>query len=93
MSPQTISLSEAKVHLSDWVSRAERGEEVVITRRGKAVAKLVPMTPVMPLRQRGDGVATSERATAIAALLAFKPISAPQVPLKCLIETGRRYHL
>ena len=37
-----IGLFEAKNKLSELVDRAERGEEVVITRRGKAVAKLVP---------------------------------------------------
>jgi prevent-host-death family protein len=39
-----VGLFEAKNKLSELVDRAERGEEVVITRRGKAVAKLVPMT-------------------------------------------------
>ena len=82
MSSQTIGLFEAKTHLSEWVSRAERGEEVVITRHSKAVAKLVPMTPV---RQRGG----NERQAAIAALLTIKPISVPDVSLKALIEAGR----
>lgn len=34
---------EAKNKLSELLDRAERGEEVVITRRGKPVAKLVRM--------------------------------------------------
>ena len=38
-----IGLFEAKNKLSELVDRAERGEEVVITRRGKPVARLVPM--------------------------------------------------
>lgn len=33
---------EAKTKLSALLDRVERGEEVVITRRGKAVARLVP---------------------------------------------------
>ena len=37
-----IGLFEAKNKLSELVDRAERGEEVTITRRGKPVAKLVP---------------------------------------------------
>ena len=37
-----IGLFEAKNKLSELVDRAERGEEIVITRRGKAVAKLAP---------------------------------------------------
>lgn len=38
-----INLGEAKAHLSELVSKAERGEETIIMRRGEAVAKLVPM--------------------------------------------------
>jgi prevent-host-death family protein len=38
-----VGLFEAKNKLSELVQRAEHGEEVVITRRGKAVAKLVPV--------------------------------------------------
>lgn len=33
---------EAKNKLSELLDRAERGEEVVISKRGKAVAQLVP---------------------------------------------------
>lgn len=39
----TIGLFEAKTHLSELVARAERGEEVVITRHNRPVARLVPM--------------------------------------------------
>ena len=41
-----IGLFDAKNKLSELVDRAERGEETIITRRGKPVAKLVPMQPV-----------------------------------------------
>jgi prevent-host-death family protein len=41
---ETIGLFEAKTHLSELVARAERGEEVVITRHNKPVAKLVPIS-------------------------------------------------
>ena len=40
---ESIGLFEAKTHLSELVARAERGEEVVITRHNKPVAKLVPV--------------------------------------------------
>jgi prevent-host-death family protein len=38
-----IGAFEAKNKLSELLDRAENGEEVVITRRGKPVAKLVPI--------------------------------------------------
>lgn len=43
---ETIGLFEAKTHLSELVARAEQGEEVIITRHNKPVAKLVGLTPV-----------------------------------------------
>jgi len=37
-----ISVSDAKGQLTELVRKAEAGEEVVLTRHGKAVARLVP---------------------------------------------------
>jgi len=36
-----VSIKEAKSHLSRLIAAVEKGEEVVITRRGKPVARLV----------------------------------------------------
>jgi prevent-host-death family protein len=41
----TISVAEAKAHLSELLDRVEAGEEVVITRRGKAIARLSSVEP------------------------------------------------
>ena len=38
-------MHEAKTKLSQLVERAAAGEDVVITRRGKPVARLVPVEP------------------------------------------------
>ena len=37
-----VGALEAKTHLSSLLDKVRLGEEVVITRRGKAVARLVP---------------------------------------------------
>jgi prevent-host-death family protein len=42
---QTIPLAKAKAELSHLIDLACRGEEVVITRRGQAVARLVGERP------------------------------------------------
>lgn len=39
----TINLADAKAHLSELVDRVEAGEWIVITRRGKPVARLAPV--------------------------------------------------
>jgi prevent-host-death family protein len=45
---ESVGLFEAKTHLSELIARAERGEEVIITRHNKPVAKLVPMPVNLP---------------------------------------------
>jgi prevent-host-death family protein len=37
-----IQASEAKTHLSQLLDAVERGETIVITRQGRAIARLVP---------------------------------------------------
>lgn len=39
----TVTAREANQHFSKFLDAAARGEEVTITRRGKPVAKLVPV--------------------------------------------------
>ena len=43
------TLAEAKAHLSRLLDRVEAGEEITITRRGQAVARLVPERAVVQL--------------------------------------------
>ena len=40
-----VSIYDAKTHFSRLVERVEAGEEVVITRSGRPVARLVPLRP------------------------------------------------
>jgi prevent-host-death family protein len=39
---KSVGVHEAKTHLSRLLERVEGGEEIVITRRGEEVARLVP---------------------------------------------------
>jgi prevent-host-death family protein len=52
---ETVSLYEAKTHLSRLVDRAAAGEEIVIAKSGRARARLVPMEDTRPLRVPGKG--------------------------------------
>jgi prevent-host-death family protein len=42
MAESIVNIHEAKTHLSRLVERVEAGEEVVIARAGRPVARLVP---------------------------------------------------
>ncbi len=48
---QEVTVAEAKKQLSGWVRRAEHGETVVITRRGKPVAALVSSEDLEQLKR------------------------------------------
>lgn len=52
---ETVSLYEAKTHLSSLVDRAADGEEIVIAKSGKPKARLVPLDDTRPLRRPGRG--------------------------------------
>ena len=55
----TVNVHEAKTHLSRLLEAVEAGEDVVIARAGKPIARLVPVTvrtkPRTPGAWRGQG--------------------------------------
>jgi len=78
----TVGVFEAKQKLSELVERAADGEEIVITRRGRAQARLVPMPEERgrTLKEIFDSITQRPR------------IKLPKgVTIKKLIEEGRRF--
>jgi prevent-host-death family protein len=49
----TVNIHEAKTQLSRLIESVEAGEEVVIARAGKPVARLVPLAAERPRRRLG----------------------------------------
>jgi prevent-host-death family protein len=41
---KTVNIHEAKTHLSRLLSRVEQGEEIVIARSGRPIARLLPFS-------------------------------------------------
>lgn len=85
----TIGLFEAKTHLSELVARAERGEEVIITRHNKPVAKIVPIgeVPAELVERRRRAVAAMQ---AIGAEVAAGSGPITQDEILDWIREGRR---
>ncbi len=52
-----VNVHEAKAHLSEYLAAVERGEEIIIARRNKPVAKLVRVEPEKPKKRRPLGLA------------------------------------
>ncbi|MFA7240011.1 MAG: type II toxin-antitoxin system prevent-host-death family antitoxin [Sulfuricellaceae bacterium] len=42
---ERVQIGQAKAHLSGLLARVEAGEEILIARRGKTVARLIPASP------------------------------------------------
>ena len=51
---EAMSLYDAKTHLSELVELASSGEEIVIMKSGKPMARLVAL-PARPARKSGQG--------------------------------------
>jgi prevent-host-death family protein len=76
-----IGAFEAKNRLGSLLDRVEHGEEIVITRRGKAVAKLVPV-------DEGFDRAKARRAAA-GLIAASRGVILGGLKIKDLIDDGR----
>lgn len=49
----TVNVHEAKTQLSKLIEAVEAGEEIIIARAGKPVARLMPLEASKPRRQLG----------------------------------------
>ncbi len=50
---EQVNIHNAKTHLSRLLERAGAGEEIVIAKSGKPIAKLVPLQPSRQERRKG----------------------------------------
>lgn len=81
---KSVGAFEAKTHLSALLQRVERGEEIMITRHGKAVARLVPASDLeADVRARREWVVEQSRAMR-------KKYSLGGLKARDLINEGRR---
>ncbi len=81
----SVGAYEAKTHLPRLLDRVERGETIIITRHGKAVAKLVPASAAK---------SRSDVRQAVNEMLEFRDKHGPRlggISIRELIEEGRRF--
>jgi prevent-host-death family protein len=78
---ETIGAFDAKTHLSSLLERVEKGEAFTITRRGTAIAQLVPI----------KGQDQARRLEAIEKLKSFGKGRKLGMDWRLLRDAGRRY--
>lgn len=81
----TVNLFDAKNRLSALVDQVEEGQEVTITRRGKPVARLVPVAP-----QSEQGRNAVEKLRALRDSIARRGETFTWDELKAYRDEGRR---
>lgn len=76
-----IPAAEAEARLGELLDRVEAGEEVVITRDGRAAARLAPAAPVAEdaVREAVEGIRAMRRGVTLGGLR-----------IRDLIDDGRR---
>jgi len=84
-----IGAFEAKNTLGTLLDRVERGEEIVITRHGKAVARLVPNTRFDQDQARAAFERIRRRALRLSKSKSKKPPAFDWPALKKLRDQGR----
>ncbi len=78
----TVGAYEAKTHLSELLEKVEAGEEIIITKHGVPVARLVPMKKEASAEQRAAAVTRIQKLGSGLSLAGLK--------IKDLINEGRR---
>jgi prevent-host-death family protein len=78
----TVGAYEAKTHLSELLEKVEAGGEIIITKHGAPVAKLVPVKKEASAEQRASAIGRIQKLSAGLSLGGLK--------IKDLINEGRR---
>jgi prevent-host-death family protein len=82
----SVGAYDAKTRLSELLDRVERGEQIVITRHGKPVARLVPEGR----RDAAEALAAIDRITARRKAMAAQGVRITQAEIRAWRDEGRR---
>ena len=85
-----VAVTELRAHLSDWLTRARGGEEVIITDRGVPVARLIGIdtAPILERLAEQGVIARPDQPVRPAATGRSRP--RPRHPVSDLVAKQRR---
>jgi prevent-host-death family protein len=79
---QTVGAYEAKTRFSELLERVEAGGEIIVTKHGTPVARLMPFKKELSAEQRAEAIRRIQELSA--------GLSLGGLQIKDLIEQGRR---
>jgi prevent-host-death family protein len=82
----SVGAYDAKSRLSELLDRVENGEQIVITRHGKPVARLVPEGG----HNVADALAAVDELTRLRKELAARGVRVTQAEIRVMRDEGRR---
>jgi prevent-host-death family protein len=82
----SVGAYDAKSRLSELLDRVENGEQIVITRHGKPVARLVPEGG----HNVADALAAVDELTRLRKELAARGVRVTQAEIRAMRDEGRR---
>lgn len=85
---ETIGVFDAKARFSELVERAERGEEIVVTRHGRPVARVAPLAKAQRTPEETADMIT--RAQALRERIRAGGGATAQTEIQSWKEAGRR---
>ena len=84
---ESLGILDARSRFSELIDRAERGEEIVITRRGAPVARIVPAAK--PRRTPEEVKQALDAAKRIREALASRGVKVTQADIRAWRDEGR----
>ena len=85
----SVTVSEARNRFGRLLDRVSQGEEIVVIRHGKPVARIIPAGSPAQLEVRAAGAGLRELRRAIAVRRGQHPVPTA-AEFKSLVEEGRR---
>jgi len=87
---ETLGVYDAKARFSELIDRAERGEETIVTRHGRVVAKIAPPSEAAPARTPEAWAELMERTRRLREEIRARGGPITQAEIKAWKEEGRR---
>ncbi|MDP1777666.1 MAG: type II toxin-antitoxin system prevent-host-death family antitoxin [Brevundimonas sp.] len=87
----TFGIFDAKTRFSELIDRAERGEEIIVTRHGRVVARIAPPEDaVAPARTASEGAAVVEQFRALREDIRATGGAVTRAEIRAWIREGQR---
>ncbi|WP_439478130.1 type II toxin-antitoxin system Phd/YefM family antitoxin [Brevundimonas sp.] len=87
----TFGIFDAKTRFSELIDRAERGEEIIVTRHGRVVARIAPPEDaVAPARTAREGAAVVEQFRALREDIRATGGAVTRAEIRAWIREGQR---